>query len=196
MKKSLWVVALSLCALTLAGCNCNCKDWGWAPFEVKQFCLDKGWTYSRVTSPDEVYWECIFPSGVGCRDEYIQNWECEREPNTESIDTEEKRFAGCEENVQWWMSDMVYGAENVSTEWGEESEWWASFVRNWVVSYTKDWFNWTMEVECVADFVDGSLGVSFGDEIMHEEAVEEDAEEIVEEVAEEIVEDEIEEVAE
>jgi hypothetical protein len=33
--------------------------------------------------------------------------ECNYEPNLESIDTEEKRLAGCEENAQGWMADMV-----------------------------------------------------------------------------------------
>jgi len=176
MKKSLWVVALSLCALTLAGCNCNCNDSEEEMNEAMQFCLDHWGTHSIIHSQTAVYGECSFPSGVGCEDDLILDGGCDFEPNTESIDTEEKRFAGCEENVQSWMSDMVYGAENVSTEWGEESEWGASFVRNWVVSYTKDGFNWTMEIECVADFVDGSLGVSFGDEIMNGEVVEEVAE--------------------
>jgi hypothetical protein len=36
------------------------------------------------------------------------------------------------------MHDMVNGAENVTVEWGDESEGGASFVRNGVVKYTKD----------------------------------------------------------
>jgi hypothetical protein len=31
-------------------------------------------------------------------------------------------LAGCEENAQGWMADFVKDAENVSIEWGEESE--------------------------------------------------------------------------
>jgi hypothetical protein len=87
--------------------------------------------------------------------------ECNYEANTESIDTEEKRLAGCEENVQDWMADFVSDAENVSVEWGEESEGGASFVRNGVIKYTKDGVNYTMDAECVADFVDGSLGITY-----------------------------------
>ena len=43
-----------------------------------------------------------------------------------------------------------------------------------------------MDAECVADFVDGSLGVSYGDEIAEngEEISEENIEEVVEEIAE------------
>ena len=63
------------------------------------------------------------------------------------------------------MTDFVDWAENITTKWWDESEGWASFVRNWVVKYTKDWSNWKMDVECVADFVDWSLSTSYGDEI-------------------------------
>ena len=43
-----------------------------------------------------------------------------------------------------------------------------------------------MNAECVADFVDGSLGVSYGDEITEDgaEVSEENIEEAVEEIAE------------
>jgi hypothetical protein len=43
-----------------------------------------------------------------------------------------------------------------------------------------------MNVECVADFVDGSLSVTYGDEVAEgsEEYVEENIEEVVEEIAE------------
>ena len=53
-----------------------------------------------------------------------------------------------------------------------------------MVKYTKDWSNWTVDVECVADFVDGSIGVTYGDEVAEGEAVanEENTEEATEEV--------------
>ena len=112
--------------------------------------------------------------------------ECNYEPNLESIDTEEKRLAGCEANAQDWMTNFAKDAENVSIEWGEESESGASFVRNGVVKYTRDGVNYTMNAECVADFVDGSLGVTYGDEVAEGEAVanEENTEEASEEVTE------------
>ena len=168
MKKTLWMVTVSLCALALAGCSCNCDRNGSEEVmnEAMQFCLDHWGTHSIIHSQTAVYGECSFPSGVACDDDLIFEGNCEFEPNLDSIDTEEKRLSGCEENVQWWMNDMSYGAENVSTEWWKESEGWASFVRNGVVRYEKDWSKWMMEVECVADFVDGSLSVSYGEEIM------------------------------
>lgn len=164
--KKLLLVAVSISTLSLAGCNCNinvannCDT----SSETKQFCLEKGWTYSRVTSPDEEYWECMFPSGVGCRDDYVQSGECEFEADTSSIDTEEKRLTECKKNVQWRMEEMVDWAENISTEWENEIEGWDMITRNWVISYTKDWNNWKMKVECEANFVDWSLWVSYSDE--------------------------------
>jgi hypothetical protein len=92
------------------------------------------------------------------------------------------------------MADTVDGAENVTIKWGEESEGGASFVRNGVVKYTRDGVNYTMDAECVADFVDGSISVSYGDEVAEGEAVaneeneEETAEEVVDEVVEEVAE--------
>ena len=42
---------------------------------------------------------------------------------------------------------------------------WASFVRNGVIKYTKDWNDFEMNIECVADFVDGSVSISYDDEV-------------------------------
>ena len=173
--KKLWILAIAwLATLTLAGCNynkcdCNCPQCDTnceeKVNESAQFCLENWWTYSQVTAPDEEYGECMFPSGIGCRDDILMTSECNFHPNLEDIDTEEERLAGCEENVQWWMTDFVDWAENITTKWWDESEGWASFVRNWVVKYTKDWSNWKMDVECVADFVDWSLSASYSDEV-------------------------------
>lgn len=183
-----------MCTLILTWCNSNCncengeKEVDARLQQAMDYCLEHWGTHSLVHSQTAVYGECMFPSGVGCEDDMILNGECDYTPNTESIDTEEKRLAGCEENVQWWMKDMVDWAENVTVEWGEESEGGASFVRNGEIKYTKDWSNWTMNVECVADFVDGSIAVTYGDEIaeVSEETVEEIVEDVVEDVVEEV----------
>ena len=195
MMKKTWLLlmALLLGALTLAGCNCNCEN-GESEVDVRlqqamDYCLEHWGTHSLIHSQTAVYGECMFPSGIGCEDDMVLNGECDYTPNTENIDTEEKRLAGCEESVQWWMRDMVEGAENVSVVWGEESEGGASFVRGGEIRYTKDWEEMVTRVECVADFVDGSLGVSYYDgETFEEEAVEELAEENEEKAAEEVTE--------
>ena len=82
------------------------------------------------------------------------------------------------------MADMVQWAENIDIQWGEESEGGASFVRNGVAKYTRDGVNYTMNAECVADFVDGSISVSYGDEVAEgeAEAIEENIEGTIEEV--------------
>lgn len=170
MKKFWLFLTFWLAAIALTGCSCNNENDSTTPNEAKEFCLERWWTYSQVTSPDEEYGECMFPSGIWCRDDLVLAWECSYEPDLSNIDTEEKRLAGCEGNVQGWMTDFVKDAENVSIQWWEESEGWASFVRNWVVKYTKDGANYTMDTECMADFVDGSISVSYGDEVEEVEA--------------------------
>ena len=196
MKRTwLFLVASLLCVLTLAWCKCKCPENELS--EKAQYCLDNSGTYSHVISADEEYGECTFPSGVGCRDEILMTEECDFEPNLDDIDTEEERLAGCEENVQSWMIDFEEWSDNIVVEWWEESEWWASFVRNWVVKYVKDGRNWTMNAECVADFVDWSLSVSYDDAIVGDPVVEEEVEEEVEGVViEEINEENTEELAE
>ena len=185
-----WLFAtLWLATLALTGCNCNCDNATNEDEVLNQkieYCNEHWGTHSLIHSPTAVYGECAFPSWVTCEDTALESGECNYEPNLESIDTEEKRLAGCEQNVQDWMADFVSDAENVSVEWGEESEGGASFVRNGVVKYTKDGVNYTMDAECVADFVDGSLGITYWDEIIenYEEISEENNEEAVEEIAE------------
>ena len=189
MKKFWLFITLCLVIVTLAGCNCkqeSTENEDKLSNEKSQFCLENGWTYSYVISPEEEYWECMFPSGIWCRDEILWTDDCVFLPDLSNIDTEEKRLAGCEENAQGWMTDFVKDAENVSIQWWEESEGGASFVRNWVIKYTKDGTNYIMGAECVADFVDGSIGVSYGDEVAESSA--EVNEENTEEVAEEVVE--------
>ena len=156
MKSNLLSLTALLAAwtLVLAGC-CNNGTHN----EAKQFCLDNWGTYSVVTSADEEYWECSFPSWIGCRDDILFT-DCDFVADTSNIDTEEKRLAGCEENVKGWVKDFENG-ENVSIDWEDESEGGASFVRNGIVSYTKEWANWKIDVECVADFVDGSIVTSY-----------------------------------
>jgi len=193
MKKFWLFATLWLATLALAGCNSNCDNTNNEDEVLNQriaYCNEHWGTHSLIHSPTAVYGECAFPSGVTCEDTTLGTDECNYEPNLDSIDTEEKRLAGCEESVNWWMADMVQWAENIDIQWGEESEGGASFVRNWVVKYTKDWWNWSVNVECIADFVDGSLGVTYGDEVAEGEAEvsEENVEENVEETTEEVVE--------
>jgi len=176
MKKTwLLITTLCLCALTLTWCNSNCnceneeKEVDVRLQQAMDFCLEHWGTHSLVHSQTAVYGECTFPSGVGCEDDMVLNGECNYEADTSSIDTEEKRLAGCEESAQWWIKDYVEWAENVTIKWGEESEGWASFVRNGVITYRKNRIWYAISAECVADFVDWSLWVTYGDEVAEDE---------------------------
>lgn len=172
--KNLWLLAtLWLATIALAWCNsnCNCENTSNEDEILNQrieYCNEHWGTHSFIHSPTAAYGECAFPSWVTCEDTILWTDECNFEPNLESIDTEEKRLAWCEENAQDWIENFVKNAENIDIQWREESEGGASFVRSWVVKYTKDWTNWTMNVECVADFVDGSIWVNYGDEVADE----------------------------
>ena len=173
--KKIWLLStLGLTTLVLAGCttNCNCENTATneeALTKAMKYCLENGGTHSLIHSQTATYGECAFPSGIICEDTILWTEECNFEPNVEDIDTEEKRLAGCEKNVQVWMEDMVEDAENVATKWGDEVEGGASFVRDGVITYTKDGSNWRMDAECIADFVDGSISVSYSDEVIDEE---------------------------
>ena len=112
---------LSLAALGIAGTlvlSWCCNDTHKA---AKDFCLSNSWTYNLVTSVDEEYGECFFPSGVGCRDELVLSWDCQYEPDLSSIDTEEKRLSGCNKNAKGWVEDFENG-EDITIEWWDESE--------------------------------------------------------------------------
>ena len=147
-------------SLLLAWCCFNPVD---SHKDAKDFCFAHSGTYSVVYSTTEPeYGECLFPSGVGCRDELVLSWECQYEPDLSSIDTEEKRLSGCNENAKGWVKDFENG-EDINIEWWDESEGWASFVRQWVAYYVKDWDNYKISVECVADFVDWSLWTTYWD---------------------------------
>ena len=170
MKKFWLFATLWIATLALAWCNsnCNCENCSNGDEVLNQrieYCNEHWWTHSFIHSPTAAYGECSFPSWVTCEDTILWTDECNFEPNLENIDTEEKRLAWCTENVQWWMADMVTWAENIDIQRGDESEGGASFVRNWIIKYTKEWVDYEMNAECIADFVDGSISVNYQDQI-------------------------------
>ena len=193
MRKTwLLVFTLLLCTLTLAWCNnkCDCNNVAnenEALDKATQNCISKGGTHSLIHSQTAVYWECAFPSWVTCEDRALTEWECNYEADTSNIDTEEKRLAGCQENINDWIRDIENWEINY-LNWEDESEAWASFVRNFVVNYSKDWGDFEMNAECIADFVDWSISVSYEEitmenipkdgEYLDETVVEEPTEEV------------------
>ncbi len=180
--KKIWLLStLLIGSLLLTGCNnsCNCdvpvcKEWETQTNEAKAICLENKWTYSWVTSPDEEYWECMFPSGIGCRDDMVLAWECNWQPETDDIDTEEERFDKCKESVTGWFEDMIEWAELNDVEYSDEEEitdedWNLTIIsRNFKAKYTRDWQNWILEWTCEADFVRWGLWSTYHQEYLDE----------------------------
>lgn len=189
MKKTwLLVFTLSLCTLALVWCNskCNCSkgNENESLDRATQVCIDKGWTHSLVHSQTAVYGECSFPSWVTCEDRTLAEWECYYEADISGINTEEKRLIGCQQNISDWIRD-VEGWELNYITYEDESETWASLIRNFVISYSKDGNNWKMNAECVSDFVDWSLFVSYDEATIEDISIDENVNNIVENQSEE-----------
>lgn len=83
-----------------------------------------------------------------------------QETQESSLSNESNRIAVCEEK-----SRSLLNTENVVFEWQEESEWWASFIRNWKAIYTKTDWTASEDVECFIDMVDGSVNVEFSNHV-------------------------------
>ena len=180
--KKIWLLSTLLVgSLLLTGCNCSnnvnndrsCENP--SKEEAKAICLENKWTYSRVTSSDEEYWECMFPSWIWCQDDMVLNWECDWEADTTDIDTAEERQTWCENSVDWWMQDMMewavyFGVEREGDEVEVLDEEWnlTMITRNFYAKYDKDWQHWKLPWTCEANFVDGSLWVSFNQEFIDE----------------------------
>jgi hypothetical protein len=76
------------------------------------------------------------------------------------LETEEGRIAACEERAGFYLNFNEW-----TFTWEDESEGWASFIRNWHVVYLKWWENAEDDVECVIDMVDKSVNVDFSNHI-------------------------------
>lgn len=180
MKKIRLLTTLLTAWVLLSWCNCNCdvsndcNSLKEESNEAKKICLENKWTYSRITAPDEEHGECMFPSWIGCRDEMIIEWECNRKADTQDIDTEEERFEKCKENVTGWFADMVENSVLNNVEYAEEQEqkddeWNLSMItRDFKAYYTKDWENWILSWTCEADFVRWGLWTTYHEEYKEE----------------------------
>ena len=180
--KKIWLLStLLLGSLLLAGCNSNCNcdvpqcdEWEPQTNEAKVICLENKWTYSRVTSPDEEYWECMFPSWIWCRDDMILAWECNWKADTSDIDTEEERFEKCQESVTGWFADIMEDAEIDDIEYAEEKEvkdeeWNLSAItRDFKAKFTRDWEKWIIDWYCEANFVSWGMWSTYDQEYKDE----------------------------
>ena len=189
MKKSaLWLAAiLWLTTVFLAGCNFN--SWG-VEYNLKSeigrqlHCLDQ---FSMEINTD-TYWANMSPevnNGFLAivewnvkvnNDEYhlvctysddSSDWTIEYALITSEqpdLQTEEGRLAACEERAWFYLNFNEW-----TFVWADESEGWASFIRNWHVTYLKWWENAEDDVECVVDMVDWSVNVEFSNHIYNGE---------------------------
>jgi len=80
------------------------------------------------------------------------------------LQTEEGRIAACEERAGFYLNFNEW-----TFTWEEESEWWASFIRNGHVAYLKRSENAEDDVECVIDMVDKSVNVEFSNHMYNGE---------------------------
>ena len=188
MKKStLWLVSILWLATVLAGCNFN--SWG-IEYDLstemgRQLnCLDRFWkevkadSYSSEMHPevsngfstivewtvkvndDEYHLVCTYSDD-------IWDWTMDYTlivPNQFDLETEDGRLAACEERAGFYLNFNEW-----TFVWQDESEGWASFVRNWHVTYLKWWENAEDDVECVVDMVDKSVNVEFSNHIYNGE---------------------------
>jgi len=188
-KNTLWLVAtLLLATMLLAGCNSkevwdvdydlsteigrqlNCyaqfqkenegsSYWvDWEPETNNWFIAIEEW----VAKVDDVEYDlrCTYSDDAG-------DWTIEYSPlNPEGFDlqSEEGRQMACEERAGYYLNFNEW-----TFVWTDESEGWASFVRNWHVTYLKWWENAEDDVECVVDMVDGSVMVEFSNHIYNGE---------------------------
>ena len=180
MKKgTLWLVAVLWLSAVLVGCNLNTRD---VEYDLTNemgrqlHCLDQFQNEIKADS----YWAEMKPEvsngfvitlewNVKANDkEYhlvctysddIWDFTMEYSPLSSEIfdlQTEEGRLAACEERAGYYLNFNEW-----TFVWGDESEGWASFVRNWHVTYLKWWENGEDDVECVVDMVDWSINVEF-----------------------------------
>ena len=132
----------------------------WNP--ASEYCIANGWTFEIVSSPTSIYGECTLPGGTKCEEWTYYNGECWVENNEEfktpefDLQTEEGRIAACEERAGFYLNFNEW-----TFTWEDESEGWASFVRNGHVAYLKRGENAEDDVECVVDMVDWSVNVEF-----------------------------------
>ena len=108
----------------------------------------------------------------------LEDWTIDYAPVDESeawssiqefdLETEEGRIAACEERAGFYLNfnEWTFTRE-------DESEGWASFIRNGHVAYLKWWENAEDDVECVIDMVDKSVNVDFSNHIYNWELQEE-----------------------
>ena len=137
----------------------------WNP--ASEYCLEKWWSYAIVSDEMNIYGECTLPDGTKCEQWALFYWGCQQDDSDElnfDLETVEGRKAACEERAGFYLNFNEW-----TFTWEDESEGWASFIRNGHVDYLKRWENAEDDVECVVDMVDKSVNVEFSNHIYNGE---------------------------
>ena len=136
----------------------------WNP--ASEYCINNWWSFEIISNETDIYWECTLPDWTKCEEWAYYNGECwawidEKFQSPDfDLETPEGRQVACEERVGYYLN---------------YNEGWASFIRNWHVTYLKRWENAEDDVECVVDMVDKSVSVEFSNHIYNGE-LQEDSE--------------------
>ena len=132
----------------------------WDP--ASEHCINQGWSFEIVSNETDIYGECTLPDGTKCEEWAYYNGECWSENNEEiqasefDLESEEGRMVACEERAGFYLNFNEW-----TFTWENESEGWASFVRNGHVAYLKRGENAEDDVECIVDMVGKSVNVNF-----------------------------------
>ena len=187
-ENTLWLaIILWLATVLLTGCNFN--TWS-LEYNLKSevgrqmHCLDQFWKEVKADS----YWAQMSPEvsngfsiivewNVKANDEEYHlictysddsnDWTIEYTTITSEqfdLHSGEGRLAACEERAGFYLNFNEW-----TFTWEDESEGWASFVRNWHVAYLKRWENAEDDVECVVDMADWSVNVEFSNHMYNGE---------------------------
>ena len=142
---------------------------------ASEYCVNQGWIFEIVSNETDIYGECTLTDETKCEEWAYMNGECwtwNAEPeiwhSEFDLQTEEGRLAACEERVGYYLNFNEW-----TFVWNDESEGWASFVRNWHVTYLKWWENAEDDVECVVDMLDRVVTVEFSNHVYNWELQEE-----------------------
>ena len=136
----------------------------WNP--ASEYCIANGWSFEIVSNETDIYWECTLTDWTKCEEWAYYNGECwawidEKFQSPDfDLKTEEGRLSACEERVGYYLNYNEW-----EFTWEDESEGWASFIRNGHVAYLKWWEKAEDDVEWVIDMVDKSVSVDFSNHI-------------------------------
>lgn len=138
---------------------------------ASEYCINQWWAFEIVSNETDIYGECTLPDGTKCEEWVLFYWECQPQNSEEEIqtpefdvETQEGRLAACEERAGYYLNFNSW-----TFTWEDESEGWASFVRNGHVVYEKWWENAEDDIECVVDMVDKSVTVEFSNHMYNGE---------------------------